>query len=1101
MQIPGFELLEKLGEGGMATVWKARQVSLDRIVAIKILSARLAGDQEDTARFLKEAQAMAALKHPGIIQVYDANVYQGMYYFVMEFVAGYSVGDWIRRKTRISEGDALLTVDYVADALHYAWRTQRMIHCDIKPDNIMIDDDGTIKVADLGLAKTIGTPGAAAESDDVMGTPNFMSPEQVMGQSDLDYRADIYSLGAMLYHMVTGQLPFKDSADAEAMEKQVTGHLPDCIELNPGLSMGTCWMIEKMLAKDKNNRHADWDAVLSDISRVLKGKMPAGAVLPPGVSTMKRSAKRHRVRGRRVERTGGDIRVTRPLRTSTFAWMPILATALVVTVIGGLMAWLEPWEHINYVITPPPVITAPPVEDPRIAKSAAAFKDASDWVAAHPDDWDGAMRLFSKVAADYSRTRAATMAMVRLDQIRAARVRAVQAAISGLEEKAAALVKEKRYEEAEVLVRDYNGVFAADTADRRKEIAADIQRQAADARAAETLARKGREEKWVQLLNASVDKLITDGLPPTLATMEQVVKEQGLDDIAAAAETVRFLRQVSSVDERLLKTFKSQEGRTVTVGFRDGNRSLKVIDITDGRVRCEEYSKKDSYTVARPFVFDVRQISVGEMTARLGQGSDEEALFRKGISALQAKAYTFARDCFEKTSSALSPMLTGKTGELGAQETRNAAEQTLARLMKACGVNVPDKYDENDWLAILAATKIEVDPKAVEAKVEAYRKEQGNSDFGRDAEKLLVGLVAKAKADAAKAVAAAMAQIDEDAVKKMLLMYNKDLARESIIIKKSLRYPGYSLRIRSEQLVSIGMLRTCGNTITELDISTSKVKDIAAISGTNLRSLDISGTKVANLPMMSGVALERLVMRDVPVKDIGQLSRTRLKELDISSTRPSDLRAIQNLPLESLTMNDIGMKDRDLPLLKNMPLKYLSIRNASLISLSPIQKLSLEFLDLSGNGSIRDFSPISGMPLTALALDDTGIADLGVLKAMDLRSLQIAGTSVRDLSPLAGKDLRLIDISRTRVGSLAPLKGMQLVDVRLSNSGVSDLSPLAGMPLTRFYGAGIHPGSWDPIVGMPITDLVVTIPPKTEVPWFVRTLKSLHTLNGTSWPR
>ena len=173
MQIPGFDLIEKLGEGGMAAVWKARQISLDRIVAIKILSSVLSRDKADTERFLKEAQAMAALKHPGIIQVYDANVHDGMYYIVMEFVAGYSVGEWIHRKKRISEGDALLTADYVADALHYAWKTQRMIHCDIKPDNIMIDADGTIKVADLGLAKSIGNSGVRTESDDVMGTPTL----------------------------------------------------------------------------------------------------------------------------------------------------------------------------------------------------------------------------------------------------------------------------------------------------------------------------------------------------------------------------------------------------------------------------------------------------------------------------------------------------------------------------------------------------------------------------------------------------------------------------------------------------------------------------------------------------------------------------------------------------------------------------------------------------------------------------------------------------------------------------------------------------------------------------------------------------------------
>ncbi|MEI6971256.1 MAG: serine/threonine-protein kinase, partial [bacterium] len=402
MQIPGLELLEKLGEGGMATVWKARQISLDRIVAIKILSPRLAGDKDDAARFLKEAQAMAALKHPGIIQVYDAGVHEGMYYFVMEFVAGYSVGDWIRRKTRISEGDALLTVDYVAEALDYAWQTQRMIHCDIKPDNIMIDADGTIKVADLGLSKTIGTPGQIAESDEVVGTPNFMSPEQVMGESDLDCRADIYSLGAMLYHMVTGKLPFREFGEAEAMEQQVTGKIPDAIDLNPDLSMGTCWLIEKMLAKDKNYRHEDWNAVMSDVGRVLAGRMPAGETLPPDVSTMERSSNRHRGRGKKVKRSGGDIRVSRALRAAPRAWVPILVSLLVVAVAGGLLMLLTPWkgtdrdEEPQQVAISRPATAAATIEDSRIASGMAAYKEAQAWVGVHSGDYGGAIQLFKK---------------------------------------------------------------------------------------------------------------------------------------------------------------------------------------------------------------------------------------------------------------------------------------------------------------------------------------------------------------------------------------------------------------------------------------------------------------------------------------------------------------------------------------------------------------------------------------------------------------------------------------------------------------------------------------------------------------------------------
>jgi eukaryotic-like serine/threonine-protein kinase len=212
LSIPGFELIDKIGQGGMATVWKARQLSLDRIVAIKLLASRLASDPTDVERFRTECKSAAMLKHPGIVQVYDAIVHEGMCCLVMEHIAGYSLGDWIRRKAPLSEEDAILVAEHVARALDHAWRSASLIHCDIKPDNIMIDTDGTIKVADLGLAVTIGAMSSMAEADEIMGTPNYMSPEQITGQKTLDCRTDIYSLGATLYQMLTATMLFASPA-------------------------------------------------------------------------------------------------------------------------------------------------------------------------------------------------------------------------------------------------------------------------------------------------------------------------------------------------------------------------------------------------------------------------------------------------------------------------------------------------------------------------------------------------------------------------------------------------------------------------------------------------------------------------------------------------------------------------------------------------------------------------------------------------------------------------------------------------------------------------------------------------------------------------
>ena len=291
-KLPNFEVLGLLGRGGMASVWKARQISLDRHVAVKILSSAFATDPEDIRRFREEARTAAQLKHPGIVQVYDANFSDGVYYFVMELVDGYTMGDLLRRKGRVSVEDALIVAESVAVALDYAWSHYRMVHCDIKPDNIMVDADGTIKVTDLGLCRsvTLIKDGAKGNAEEILGTPAYMSPEQVYGSEKLDCRSDIYELGATLYHLVAGRMLFQGKADDEMIHCHVDGsQAPDVRDSVPEVSSAFVLLLEKMLAKDPAHRQHDWKLVLADLNRVREGRPPWPALLPPLGSSMKRN--------------------------------------------------------------------------------------------------------------------------------------------------------------------------------------------------------------------------------------------------------------------------------------------------------------------------------------------------------------------------------------------------------------------------------------------------------------------------------------------------------------------------------------------------------------------------------------------------------------------------------------------------------------------------------------------------------------------------------------------------------------------------------------------------------------------------------------------
>ncbi len=205
--IPGYELIEVLGKGGMGEVWRAKQVSLQRMVAVKVLPPRLAKDPEFVARFDKEATALASLSHPNITQIIDRGVSGDHYYFVMELVPGKSLREIISAG-RPTPAEALKIAVQICRAIEHA-HAQQIIHRDLKPENILIDEAGHVKVADFGLAGMRGSKRNVelTATAVAMGTVNYMAPEQRRDAKNVDHRADIYSLGVMLYELLTGELP------------------------------------------------------------------------------------------------------------------------------------------------------------------------------------------------------------------------------------------------------------------------------------------------------------------------------------------------------------------------------------------------------------------------------------------------------------------------------------------------------------------------------------------------------------------------------------------------------------------------------------------------------------------------------------------------------------------------------------------------------------------------------------------------------------------------------------------------------------------------------------------------------------------------------
>ena len=275
-EVPGYQILEKIGKGSMGVVYKARQTSVDRVVAVKVLLESLARNKEFIKRFDREAKIAAKLSHNNIVNAIDAGEVDGHPYFVMEFIEGWTIKDEIDKGKVFDEKVAMKIVLAVAEALQHA-HTRGLIHRDIKPENVILTKDGNVKLADLGLARlTADEKWAMSEAGMAIGTPYYISPEQVRGQVDVDIRGDIYSLGATLYHMVTGKVPYTGDTPSVVMRKHVdknTNPIPPD-HINTKLSSGLGVVVETMMAKNRENRYRNPDDLIIDLKCLMQGEAP-----------------------------------------------------------------------------------------------------------------------------------------------------------------------------------------------------------------------------------------------------------------------------------------------------------------------------------------------------------------------------------------------------------------------------------------------------------------------------------------------------------------------------------------------------------------------------------------------------------------------------------------------------------------------------------------------------------------------------------------------------------------------------------------------------------------------------------------------------------
>lgn len=269
-QYGDFEIIRPLGIGSSAEVHLATHKITGQTAAIKIMFGDKIEHQEDLQRFLREARNAADLEHPGIVKIFATGKQGNSYYLALEYVEGDTLEKLLATGGVLKEEEALTIVLDVAEAMNYAWTQKKLIHRDIKPANIILSFSGKAKLMDLGISKCMLPDVSCLTAQDVIiGTPFYMSPEQCTSSREIDFRADIYSLGATFYHLVTEEVPFTGANPMEVIRKHMITPLPNPKMLNPDLSDECVALIFRMMAKSASGRQESWQQLVEEVRALL----------------------------------------------------------------------------------------------------------------------------------------------------------------------------------------------------------------------------------------------------------------------------------------------------------------------------------------------------------------------------------------------------------------------------------------------------------------------------------------------------------------------------------------------------------------------------------------------------------------------------------------------------------------------------------------------------------------------------------------------------------------------------------------------------------------------------------------------------------------
>ncbi|OGV50285.1 MAG: hypothetical protein A2017_06770 [Lentisphaerae bacterium GWF2_44_16] len=1075
MKIAGFTLERRLGAGGMGEVWLACQTAMSRKVAIKILSPALIQDASFVSRFMNEVKTSAKLDHNNIVTAFDAGVDKGFYYLAISYIDGTELMDRIKIDTKIPEKEALFIIRDIADALKYAWNKFKILHRDIKPANIMIDSEGMPKLMDMGISKTVSEEGAQMTmAGTIIGTPHYMSPEQGMGEKDIDCRSDIYSLGATLYHMVTGTVPYDATTVVGIISKHMLEPFPSPIERNQELSEQCVALIETMMAKHREDRQQTWEDVIEDINMVLQGQFPdtkrpdknqsqVMQATPSQIISRYQSMK-DRPKAKLHE---GTLIIDKPQSMqeagykipSKRSYLMYLFTAILLLVIAASAYYIktetakfneilktapeknnageennvreEPSGKIVVKNEAPTPVPAAPTEDPSDKNRREIWDFAMNYASENPESFEMIIKNFNEIKTKFPNTKYKMMAELEISKAQNRKQEAVKALIAELNSQAKALINSKDFDKAADIYKNYSAKLAPESSEERGKLANSCIEMKNKYIEEKNKMEKAREDRKKQFFASLVSELIKENFNG----VQKMLENPKFKDIAAELNISPKELEKDNINKIVLNSFNNDVNKEVQIETNKGVIKTKIKKVRNIIYMEEKVPGGSTY-----IKLNVRELNPREKLNRIsGIMNNTQLGIYKTIEAIKLKKYDIA----EKMALETGPLSNTFQEQIMAMDTEKleaAAAKKLPEIFQMLGLS--QEFISEPGKIFPEMPKKRPHERLVHEvlkELDAFNKNYSGTKYAADNKSAVSNLTD------------IMQRISEH------------------------------MKERQNRIQSRGNSPVSEKENTEKDIQRQLKEANPDYNGLGTFKHEFGKLAVIDLS------------KSPEIKDISPLKGLKIKALFMSSETIDNIETLQGMPLHELHLN---CKLKDLSFLNGMPLRVLFLKNSGISDISALKDMPLNNFYI--DSEITDISPLKDMPLRALYIAKAKISGIDVLKNMPLQSLYLP-PGITDISTLKNMSLVYLFIPFSNLSDLSVLNGMKLEKLDLTGAKTSDISPLRGMPLLELNLQGCE--NLKDI--SPLTDCKnlekLAIPTSVSNLKFLRKLTSLKYIDS-KWP-